>query len=50
MQLIAQHVKSGHERVFQNSREMMDALKPVKEYWVVFYRYTNGFETEKSSL
>lgn len=50
MQLIAQHVKSGNERVFQNSREMMDTLEPVKKYWVVFYRYSNGFETEKLPL
>jgi len=50
MKLIAKHMASGSEREFSNSREMMNFIQPVKEYWVVFYRYSNGFETEGVSL
>jgi hypothetical protein len=46
MELIAKHIPSGYEKTFPNVREMMDYLEPIKEAWVFFYRYSNGFETE----
>ena len=50
MQLIAKHMTSGAEREFENARDLMNTLEPVKEFWVVFYRYANGFETKEMSL
>jgi len=46
MEIVAIHRASRKERIFQNTREMMETLNPVREFWQVYFRYSNGYCTE----
>lgn len=47
MKLIAKHKASGNELTFENVTDMREYLDPIKDAWVWFFRYNNGFETTK---
>lgn len=50
MDLIAKHVASGAEKVFQNHSDMREYLRGISDAWVWFYRYRNGFETLPNAI
>ena len=47
MKLIAMHKASGMEKTFDNQTDMREYLEPIKDAWIWFFRYNNGFETTK---
>jgi len=46
MKIIARHVPSGNEKLFDNFGDMSDYITPeIRTAWVYYFRYDNGFQT-----